>query len=58
MIDDGKSPVLDGDKYINRETEALDIYFFGYGKDFYGGLRDFYRLSGKTPMIPRYALGN
>ncbi len=58
VIDDSKSPVLDGDKYVNRESDAIDLYFFGYGKDFYGGLRDFCRLSGKTPMIPRYALGN
>ncbi len=58
VIDDGKSPVLDGDRYVNRDKDTVDIYFFGYGKDFYGGLKDFYRLSGKTPMIPRYALGN
>jgi alpha-glucosidase (family GH31 glycosyl hydrolase) len=58
VIDDAKSPVLDGDNYVNRSGDAIDLYFFGYGKDFYAGLRDFYRLSGKTPMIPRYALGN
>ena len=58
VIDDGKSPVLDGDRYINRDSDVIDLYFFGYGKDFYAGLKDFCRLSGKTPMIPRYALGN
>ncbi len=58
VIDDGKSPVLDGDRYVNRDKDSVDLYFFGYGKDFYAGLRDFCRLSGKTPMIPRYALGN
>ncbi|WP_408070764.1 TIM-barrel domain-containing protein [Butyrivibrio sp. JL13D10] len=41
-----------------KKTKGIDIYFFGYGEDYYGGLKDFYRLSGKTPMIPRYALGN
>ncbi len=58
VIDDGKSPVLDGDRFVNRDKDTVDLYFFGYGKDFYAGLRDFCRLSGKTPMIPRYALGN
>ena len=64
IINDSASPVIvydednkDG-KFVQRETGALDLYFFGYGKDFYGALKDFYALSGKTPMIPRYALGN
>ncbi|SEA00742.1 Alpha-glucosidase, glycosyl hydrolase family GH31 [Oribacterium sp. KHPX15] len=59
VLDDSISPVLDEtNEYVNRNTDGLDIYFFGYGTDFYEGLRDFYRLCGKTPMIPRYALGN
>ena len=53
-IDDNPSSY----EYANRDGSGIDIYFFGYGKDFYGGLRDFYKLCGKTPMIPRYALGN
>jgi alpha-glucosidase (family GH31 glycosyl hydrolase) len=64
IINDSASPVIvydednkDG-KFVQRETGALDLYFFGYGKDFYGALKDFYALCGKTPMIPRYALGN
>ncbi len=58
VIDDSKSPVFDGKEYVKREKDAVDVYFFGYGKDYYGGLYDFCRLSGKMPMIPRYALGN
>ena len=37
---------------------CVDLYFFGYLDDHIGCLRDFYRLSGATPMLPRYALGN
>ncbi|MBE5826060.1 MAG: DUF5110 domain-containing protein [Butyrivibrio sp.] len=66
VLNDSDSPVVvsgaeDGPanySYENRKGEGLDIYFFGYGKDFFGGLKDFYTLCGKTPMIPRYALGN
>ena len=67
VIDDSNSPVMVpdtdggygmGSSFKNREDECIDIYFFGYGKDFYGGLKDFAMLSGRTPMLPRYALGN
>ena len=40
------------------DGEAEDLYFFGYGRDYLGCLRDFYRLTGPTPLLPRFALGN
>ena len=58
VLDDSSSPVLKGTEFVFREQTGLDLYFFGYGKDFYGGLKDFFHLCGKSPMIPRYALGN
>lgn len=58
VIDDSSSPVFEDGEFKTRKIQETDIYFFGYGKDFYGGLRDYYALCGKTPMIPRYALGN
>ena len=59
VIDDSNSAILDEDgEYVSRRGEGIDIYFFGYGTDFAGGLRDFYHLCGQVPMIPRYALGN
>ncbi len=58
ILNDSSSPVMDGGEYVRREHNGLDLYFFGYGRDFLGGLKDFYALSGKTPLIPRYALGN
>ena len=58
-LDDSKSAVcIDGTEYRQREHEGIDVYFFGFGRDYYGGLSEFYSLCGKTPMIPRYALGN
>ncbi len=58
VLDDTKSPVFENGEYIMPSSEGKDLYFFGYGKDFYGGLKAFYHLCGKNPMVPRYALGN
>ena len=41
-----------------RTGDGVDIYVFAYGNDYKEALNDFYRLTGKTPMLPRYALGN
>lgn len=41
-----------------RQKEEIDLYFFGYGLDFIQAVVDFQRLSGKPPVVPRYALGN
>ena len=59
VIDDSKSQILLEDGWIEpRKKGVQDLYFFGYGHDYKEALRDFYRLCGKTPMLPRYALGN
>lgn len=57
--DDTKSTFLTEDGWVApREKEAVDLYFFGYGHDYLGCLRDFYHLSGATPLLPKYTLGN
>ena len=59
IIDDSKSQVLLEDGWIRPRKKGIqDIYFFGYGHDYKEALKDFYYLCGKTPMVPRYALGN
>ena len=59
VIDDSKSQVLLEDGWIEpRKKEIKDLYFFGYGHDYKEALKDFYYLCGKTPMLPRFALGN
>lgn len=58
VIDDSKSALIVDGQVKPRENQSIDLYFFGYGKDFKGGLKAFYMLTGKSPMIPRYALGN
>lgn len=35
-----------------------DLYFFGYGQNYRQALDDYFQLSGKNPLLPRWALGN
>lgn len=59
LIDDSHSMVLTENGWIEpREPGVIDIYFFGYGHRYLECLKDFYYLCGKTPLLPRYALGN
>ena len=59
ILDDSASLTITPDGWVAPRRPGLtDLYVFGYGRDYAGGLRDFYRLTGETPMLPRYALGN
>ena len=59
VINDTGSMALTEDGWIEpRDSEAIDLYFFGYGHRYLDCLKDFYHLCGKTPLLPRYALGN
>ena len=59
VIDDSASLVFDETGWVHPAPEGhQDIYFLNYGRDYLGILDVFFRLTGKTPMLPRYALGN
>ena len=59
VLDDGASMRMDAEgNLLPAKEHGIDLYFFGYGRDFHGALRDFLKLSGKVPPLPRYALGN
>lgn len=59
IIDDSKSLLIEDDGWVTpREADAVDVYFLGYGREYLTCLRDFYKLCGETPLLPRYALGN
>lgn len=59
VIDDSRSQILLEEGWIQpRKKGVKDMYFFGYGHDYKEALNDFYNLCGKTPMLPRFALGN
>ena len=59
VIDDSKSLVINENGLIEPgEENKIDIYFLGYNRNYIECLNDFYNLCGKTPMLPRYILGN
>lgn len=59
VLDDSRSMVLTEDGWVApRPAGNTDMYFFGYGHRYLDCLRDFYHLCGKTPLLPKYALGN
>lgn len=60
ILDDSKTQILNTDGWFENSgrENSLDLYFFGYSLDHKACIRDFYKISGSTPMVPRYALGN
>ncbi|WP_368646242.1 TIM-barrel domain-containing protein [Alkalibacterium putridalgicola] len=59
VLDDSNSFIFNQDDTISpRGHQQKDIYFFAYGRDYLKAIKDFYRLSGHPPLLPRYALGN
>ena len=60
IVDDSRSLVFDEQSWLvgRSRPENLDLYFFGYGHDYVGCLQDFQKVSGQTPLIPRWLLGN
>ena len=64
VLDDSHSRIFDYNNNLIPQTRAyIDQYLFCYGLadgqyDYQTALYDYYTLSGKTPMLPRYALGN
>lgn len=59
VLDDSRSQILLEDGWLEPRKKGIkDLYFFGYGHDYKEALGAFYHLAGRTPMLPRYALGN
>jgi alpha-glucosidase (family GH31 glycosyl hydrolase) len=59
IIDDSNSVEQTADGWIQaRKNPGTDIYFFGYGRDYLKALQDFFALTGASPLLPRWVLGN
>ncbi len=58
VLDDSKSLIVNSDGDISERPKCRDRYWFAYGNDYLGQLRDFFSLTGKVPLIPKYTLGN
>jgi len=54
-----KSLLLDDNGELKeRKNKGKDFYIFAYGKDYREAVRSFYKITGETPLLPRYVLGN
>jgi alpha-glucosidase (family GH31 glycosyl hydrolase) len=60
VLEDSKSMLFDHDDgwIATRRPSRIDGYIFAYNGDHKAAIKDFYRLSGKQPILPRWALGN
>ena len=59
VIDDSASLTLGEDGQVkNERADGSDEYIFAFGDDYRGAVCALYALTGYTPIVPRYALGN
>ena len=61
LIDDSKTALIESDGWVtNRPSHQggyQDGYFFGYGTDYQTALKDFYKITGNPPLLPKWAFG-
>ncbi|MBO8423658.1 MAG: DUF5110 domain-containing protein [Firmicutes bacterium] len=57
VLDDSRSLVLKGEAILARE-KCTDKYYFAYGNRYRECISDFYKLTGATPLVPKFAFGN
>lgn len=59
VIDDSASLTLGEDGMVTRQrADGFDGYIFAYGTRYRDAVKALYSVTGNTPMLPRYALGN
>src|SRR3954451_3974986 len=59
VVDDSRSMLWDDDGWVApRDGSKTDLYVFAYGLDHAEAVRALYAVSGRTPLLPRWALGN
>ncbi len=59
VLDDSASLTLAENGEIENETaNGTDEYIFAFGDDYRGAVQALYQITGVTPIVPRYALGN
>ncbi len=58
VMDDSKSLLLQPDGTLLPRKKCVDRYYFAYGHDYTQQLKDFFKLTGAVPLIPKFVLGN
>lgn len=59
ILDDSNSQFINevGD-IVRKDFDSIDIYALAFGHDYNQGLQTYFKLTGFSPKLPRYALGN
>ena len=58
VLNDDSCILNDDGLFTTRTHKEQDFYVFAYGTDYKQAVKDFLAISGQTPMLPRYVLGN
>jgi alpha-glucosidase (family GH31 glycosyl hydrolase) len=61
IIDDTQSLVFNETGWLedrDKDENYQDLYFLAYGDDYQSALKDFSKVTGEIPLLPRWALGN
>ncbi len=59
ILDDSKSLSLNNNgEILSHTADGIDEYVFAFGNDYRSAVKALYMITGTTPIIPRYALGN
>ena len=59
VLDDSASLTLaKNGEIIAEKADGSDEYIFVYGDDYRGAVKALYLITGATPLVPRFALGN
>lgn len=59
VLDDSSTLLLGENGKVNqRKADTTDTYYFCYGYNYREAVKDLFSLTGKPPLIPRFALGN
>ncbi|MCR4662226.1 MAG: DUF5110 domain-containing protein [Clostridia bacterium] len=56
-FDDNSLVLIDG-VIQQRKAPEIDTYVFAYGDDYQEALNDYFKLTGKAEMLPKYVLSN
>ncbi|KAJ4266279.1 hypothetical protein NW762_004263 [Fusarium torreyae] len=60
VLDDSQSMLFESNGLAapRRPGDRIDGYLFSYGYDYKAAMKSFFAISGKQPLLPRWALGN
>ncbi len=59
VLNDSRSCIMEDDVHFSKRPPGTqDLYYFAYGNDYASAVKDYCRLTGESPLIPRFVLGN